>query len=113
LTVERSVGPEQRAAGAVIEQAGVALASRRSDIPAGFVAQLFGRAAADDVLGYGADDLARLSERAFDFLKQRTPGTAKIHCGTVRLTASGERKSVTVIEVSNDDMPFLVDSVLG
>jgi glutamate dehydrogenase len=113
LTVERSVSPEQRAAGAVIEQAGVALASRRSDIPAGFVAQLFGRAAADDVLGYGADDLARLSERAFDFLKQRTPGTAKIHCGTVRLTASGERKSVTVIEVSNDDMPFLVDSVMG
>ncbi len=113
LTLERSGSPEELAAGAVIEQAGVALSGRRGDIPAGFVAQLFGRVAAADVLGYGADDLARLSERAFDFLKQRTPGTAKIHCGTVRLTNSGERKSITVIEVSNDDMPFLVDSVMG
>jgi hypothetical protein len=95
LTAERSGSPEELAAGAVIEKAGVVLSGRRSDIPVGFVAQLFGRVAADDVLGYGADDLARLSERAFDFLKQRTPGTSKIHCGTVRLTASGERKSVT------------------
>jgi glutamate dehydrogenase len=113
VTVEPSGSPEEIAAGAVIEQAGVVLSGRRSDIPAGFVAQLFGRVVADDVLAYGADDLARLSERAFDFLKQRTPGTAKVHCDTVRLTASGERKSVTVIEVSNDDMPFLVDSVMG
>ena len=29
------------------------------------------------------------------------------------LKESGERKSVSVIEIVNDDMPFLVDSVMG
>ncbi|MCF8478417.1 MAG: NAD-glutamate dehydrogenase, partial [Pseudolabrys sp.] len=46
-------------------------------------------------------------------MKQRQPGDSKIRCETVPLNASGERKAVTIIEVSNDDMPFLVDSVIG
>ena len=41
------------------------------------------------------------------------PGAPKIRCETVPLTDSGERKAVTVIEIVNDDMPFLVDSVMG
>ncbi|MGH6725996.1 MAG: NAD-glutamate dehydrogenase, partial [Pseudolabrys sp.] len=53
------------------------------------------------------------AERAFDFLKERTPGAPKIRCATVTLKASGERKSVTVLGIVNDDMPFLVDSVMG
>ena len=103
----------ETAARAVIEQAGSALAARRSDIPASFVAQLYGRAVADDVLHYAAPDLADLAERAFDFLKDRQPGAPKIRCETVALNESGERKTVSVIEIVNDDMPFLVDSVMG
>ncbi|MDI1345802.1 MAG: NAD-glutamate dehydrogenase [Pseudolabrys sp.] len=103
----------EAAARAIIEQAGVILYGRRNDIPPSFVAQFFGRVVADDVVQYGAEDLARLAERAFDYLKVRLPGATKIRCETVPLHASGERKSVTVIEVTNDDMPFLVDSVMG
>jgi glutamate dehydrogenase len=104
---------DEAAARAIIEQAGVILYGRRNDIPASFVAQFFGRVVADDVVQYGAEDLARLAERAFDYLKVRLPGATKIRCETVPLHASGERKAVTVIEVTNDDMPFLVDSVMG
>ena len=36
---------------------------------------------------YGADDIAALAERAYDFMSVRTPGTPKIRCETVPLTA--------------------------
>ena len=75
--------------------------------------QLYARAVPEDVLSYSTADLADLAERAFDFLAERTPGTPKIRCETVALKASGERKAVTIIEIVNDDMPFLLDSVMG
>ena len=111
--LERTVRDDDSAAHAVIENAAVVLAGRRSDIPKGFVAQMFERAVPEDVVRYGAEDLATLSERAYDFLSDRTPGAPKVRCDTVALSDSGERKSVTVVEIVNADMPFLVDSVMG
>ncbi len=111
--LERTVRDDNWAAQSAIENAGAALAGRRADIPANFVERIFGRVVPEDVVRYGADDLAALAERAYDFLAEREPGTPKIRCETVRLTASGERTAVTVVEIVNDDMPFLVDSVMG
>ncbi len=113
MAVEIAASEHDNAVRAVIEQAGAALAKRRNDIPATFVAQLYARAVPEDVLCYAPADLADLAERAFDFLKDRPPGAPKIRCVTVALKESGERKSVSVIEIANDDMPFLVDSVMG
>src|SRR5664280_1392620 len=113
MAVEFPASEHESAVRAIIEQAAAALAARRSDIPASFVARLYARAVAEDVLCYAAADLAELAERAFDFLKDRQPGAPKIRCETVALKESGERKSVSVIEIANDDMPFLVDSVMG
>jgi glutamate dehydrogenase len=113
MAVEIPASEHENAARAVIEQAGAALAARRSDIRASFVAQLYARTVAEDVLCYAVADLAELAERAFDFLKERQPGVPKIRCETVALKESGARKSVSVIEIVNDDMPFLVDSVMG
>ena len=96
-----------------LAQAGTALHERRPDIPASFVTQLYARTVPEDVVRYDAVELAMLAERAFDFLVERTPGTPKIRCETVRLHETGEHKLVTVVEVLNDDMPFLVDSVMG
>ena len=68
----------------------------------------------EDVVRYGAADLAMLAERAWDFLANARPGHARRSAARRwRSTHSGERKSVTVIEIVNDDMPFLVDSVMG
>src|SRR5664279_4259192 len=111
--LERTVRDNDTAAKVALEDVGVALTGRRSDIPASFVAQLYARAVPEDVLRYGADDLAVLAERAYDFIVERAPGTPKIRCETVALTASGARKTISVIEILNYDMPFLVDSVMG
>jgi glutamate dehydrogenase len=113
MAPELSASEHETAARAVIEQAGAALATRRADIPPTFVAQLYARAVAEDVLCYGVGDLATLAERAFDFLGERQPGAPKIRCDTVALNEWGERKTVSVIEIVNDDMPFLFDSVMG
>jgi glutamate dehydrogenase len=113
MAVELPGSEEEAAARAVIEQAGAALGQRRNDIPATFVAQLYAHAVPEDVVRYAGGDLAELAERAFDFLGERPPGTPKIRCDTLRLQASGLHKSISVIELANDDMPFLVDSVMG
>ncbi len=98
---------------AALTQAGDLLHGRRRDIPAGFVAQIYQRAVPEDVVAYDPVELAALAERAFDFLIERKPGIPKIRCETVQLHEAGEHKQVTVVEVVNDDMPFLVDSVMG
>jgi glutamate dehydrogenase len=113
MIVELPASEDEAAAHVIIEQAGAALGQRRSDIPASFITQLYARAVPEDVVRYGTDDLSRLAERAYDFLAERAPGAPKIRVETVTLSASGERKAVSVIEIVNDDMPFLVDSVTG
>ena len=104
---------ERTAARTIIEKAGAVLARRRAEIPAGFIEQLYGRVVPEDVARYGPDDLAALAARAYDFMVERRPGTPKIRCETIKLEHSADRNSVTVVEIVNDDMPFLVDSVMG
>ncbi|MGC1973978.1 MAG: NAD-glutamate dehydrogenase [Pseudolabrys sp.] len=113
MAVELPASDEERNARNVIEQAGAMLGRRRREIPSTFVAQLYGRSVPEDVVRYGADDIATLAERAYDFMSERRPGTPKIRCETVPLAASGGRKAISVVEIVNDDMPFLVDSVMG
>jgi glutamate dehydrogenase len=103
----------QNAAQAVIARAGDRLAEQHPDIPQRFAALLFGRVVPDDVVQLGENDLATLAARAFEALRKRAPGAPKISCETVTLDDSGPRKAVTVVEIVNDDMPFLVDSVMG
>ncbi len=111
--VDIPVSKVESAARTVVQQAAAALAARRKDIPTAFVGQLYAGTVAEDVLCYAPADLADLAERAFDYLSERKPGVPKIRCENVALKELGERKSITLIEIVNDDMPFLVDSVMG
>src|SRR6185437_4333288 len=54
-----------------------------------------------------------LAARAYALLEEREPGAPSIRCGTVELRDSGGRRTVGVVEIVNDDMPFLLDSVMG
>jgi len=113
MAAENPASEHENAAGAVIDAAGAALAARHNDIAPDFVAQLYAHVVPEDVLCYAAADLSALAERAFDFTSERAPGAPKIRCETVALKESGERRAVSVVEIVNDDMPFLVDSVIG
>jgi len=90
-------------------------APQARDVPVDFTAALFARAAPEDVLRYRPQDLTQLAMRAWAFLAERQPEAAKVRFDEVALAATGEGKAgaVGVIEIVNDDMPFLVDSVMG
>src|SRR5262245_5958237 len=105
---------EERASLRLIEQMSTILAGLRDDIPAGFAEALFARAAAEDLLGYEPRELATLAEDAWAFLADRQPGAPKMRFGSRPGPVGAERiESVSVLEIVNDDMPFLLDSVLG
>ncbi len=82
------------------------------DVPAVFATVLFARTAPEDLLAYSAEELAQLARDAWAFLAVRKPGVPKIRFTSP--ASDGDRlKSISVIEVVNDDMPFLVDSLMG
>jgi glutamate dehydrogenase len=96
------------AAATLIEAAAAALAKRRPDIPPDFVAAMFGLAVPEDLERYDAEQLAAIAEQSWSFLAVRKTGTPK-----VRFEPIAEPRGISVIEILNDDMPFLVDSVVG
>jgi glutamate dehydrogenase len=101
-------GSDDHAGMALIDAAAGLLAKRRPDIAADFLAKLFGLAAADDLGRYTPDELAGIAERSWAFLAEREAGVAKI-----RFEPAAAPPGIAVLEIINDDMPFLVDSVVG
>jgi glutamate dehydrogenase len=99
---------EGEAGQTLVEAAAAALAARRSDIPRDFLLALFERATPDDLVRYSPEELAGIGEQSWSFFQQRPSGAAKI---AFRSAQAGT--STAVLEVLNDDMPFLVDSVLA
>ncbi len=69
-------------------------------------AQLFTEAVPDDIAAYADEDLAALATAGLTFLKERKPGRPKIRVAPSDI-------GITVVEILNDDMPFLVDSTLS
>ena len=105
----QDVSGKQNESGAVLIAATAALlAKRRSDIPPDFVAALFGLAVPEDLNRYGVSELAAIAERSWAFLAERRIGSPK-----VRFEPAAEIRGISVLEVLNDDMPFLYDSVVG
>jgi glutamate dehydrogenase len=100
-------------ADALLSEAQALLLRIDADTPPDFLAQLFDQAVPEDLLHYAADDLAMLAARGYAFLREREPGHAKVRCAPVALHKSSERRGTTVLEAVNDDMPFLLDSMLG
>jgi len=101
-------GGDDYASVALIDAATALLAKRKPDIPTDFLAKLFGLAAPDDLARYGAEELAAIAERSWTFFAEREAGVPKI-----RFEPAAAARGVAVLEIVNDDMPFLVDSVVG
>jgi glutamate dehydrogenase len=93
---------------ALIGAAAAALALRRHDIPDTFLAELLGPAVPEDLQRYGPDELAAIAERSWALFAERKAGGPKISFEPA--PAPG---TVAVLDIINDDMPFLLDSVVG
>jgi glutamate dehydrogenase len=80
---------------------------------AGFLKTLYGKGAAEDVVAYTAGELVAFAEGAMSSLSLRVPGIHSIRIyNPVWDDDASHRKAVTVVDILNDNMPFLVDSVM-
>ncbi|MGE3832832.1 MAG: NAD-glutamate dehydrogenase, partial [Parvibaculaceae bacterium] len=70
---------------------------------------LFDKAPPEDLSGYTPDDLAELVRGRLAFLADRKPGRSKVAV----TNPGGAFADVTLIDIVNDDMPFLVDSAIA
>ena len=105
---------DQRAARRLIERAATILTGLHGDMPESFAAQMFARAAPEDLARYEPREIAALAEEAWLFLEARSPGTAKIRMQSRNGQIGSERiRTVSILEIVNDNMPFLLDSIMG
>ncbi len=75
-----------------------------------FARQLYGGVEEAELKAYNATDLAAIASAAYGFFEARMPGEPKMRIYEPQLHSGAE---ISVIELINDDMPFLLDSVLA
>ncbi|MFP5248153.1 MAG: NAD-glutamate dehydrogenase, partial [Thermoanaerobaculia bacterium] len=85
--------------------------SDQADSAERFVRRYFAHVAPDDVIYTSFDTLLGGALSLWEFGAQRTPGQPKVRLFNPSQEKSGWGLEHTVIEIVNDDMPFLVDSV--
>jgi glutamate dehydrogenase len=100
--------------GTLTTEAAALLGNSPAGVPAEFVHDLFGRVPPEDLAAYSAQGLADLAAGAFAHLRApRRGGRPDIRLADREVDRGGRRREVTVIEVVNDNMPFLLDSTLA
>ena len=75
-----------------------------------FAGECFGQLDADDLAERRVEDIAGALLSPWQFGAQRTPGVAKVRVLSPSIAEDGWASRHSVIEIVNDDMPFLVDS---
>src|SRR5262245_52988990 len=78
---------------------------------ASFVPLLYGRKGLPDLPGLPADWRAATARHALEFIASRPKGRHKVRIRSAAV--NGSTSDGAMVEIVNDDMPFLVDSVLG
>ena len=96
---------------AVIAQAKKAPKSDKDKGFVEFVEQLYKFAPANDLKSYSPESLCGLAENLFKFAGDRAKGTPKVRVYNTEKKDYGWESQYTTIEMINDDMPFIVDSI--
>ncbi len=78
-----------------------------------FTHAFYDRVTPDDLLEVSVDNLYGAALSLWHFAAMRKPGEAAIRVYNPRIGEHGWQSGHTVVEIINDDMPFLVDSVVG
>jgi len=87
------------------------LRPRDADRAAEFASQLFRTVSAEDLLERRVEDLAGAAASLLEFAAERAPGKLAIRILNPLASRDGFASSHTVLQMVNDDMPFLVDSM--
>ena len=85
-------------------------AAERAEAEA-FAGMFYRRMEADEFTLHQADEWATLAAGMLEFARVRKPGKANVRVFNPTLKADGWESVHTVLQIVNDDMPFLVDTV--
>jgi glutamate dehydrogenase len=105
--VENPRGDGDRTTQSIFRSAAAALALRAPVVPEVFLEDFFSQALPEDLERTEPQELAAIADDAWTFFAQRPPGVPKL-----RLVPSDLRPGISILDIINDDMPFLVDSVV-
>ncbi|MFO1147121.1 MAG: NAD-glutamate dehydrogenase [Alsobacter sp.] len=98
----------------IIAGIGERLAAVPDGAPPGFADVLYARVSEEDLACHDPAALAGLAAQAYAHLAEpRLPGHDEIRLTDAQAQVSGRRRDITVLEVINDNMPFLLDSTLA
>ena len=101
--------------GALIEQVVARLRERlpaeQADTVAEFTRQYYDHVDAEDLAERSPDDLYGAALSHWHFARSFKSGRAKLRVFNPRVDEHGWQSTHTVVEIVNDDMPFLVDSI--
>src|SRR6059058_2615309 len=106
--------PEQRKSDLVDRLASEAqerVGDEQADSAEQFIRRYFALVAPDDIIYTSFETLLGGALSLWEFGAQRQPGVPKVRLFNPTAENNGWGLEHTVIEVVNDDMPFLVDSV--
>ncbi len=96
---------------AVVVQLHERMASKDAANLEGFVRQYYNDVAPEDLADFNAETLYGEALSLWRFAQKRKPGEPKIRVYNPRHEDHGWQSTHTVIEIINDNMPFLVDSM--
>src|SRR5215468_1463353 len=88
-----------------------ALGSAGSEETAQFARRLFERVADKDLATAPSEQRAAAAAALLAFARRRLPGIAKVRVFNPTAADHGFESRHTVVQIVNDDMPFLVDSI--
>ncbi|TCZ88407.1 NAD-glutamate dehydrogenase domain-containing protein [Lysobacter sp. N42] len=111
----RSAAKPKRAAAPGVDQIVQALAAQlpkaQQALGEAFARAFYKRMSEDEFGQHSVQEWAALAEGFLDFVRSRKPGTALVRLFNPTARTQGWQSSHTVLQIANDDMPFLVDSV--
>ncbi len=96
-----------KVAGSALER----LDAARGALAERFIRQFYTHVPPDDIIAEHPDNLYGAALTLWELGQSRQAGTAKVRVHNPRPEEQGWRSSHTIVEIINDDMPFLVDSV--
>src|SRR5579863_951431 len=108
---QRAEQQKQAALEAVSGLAAKRLGASRAVMVQRFLGQFYDHVSAGDLAGRSAENLYGAALSLWQFAQLRAPGKAKLRVFNPRSEEHGWTVHHSVVEIVNDDMPFLVDSV--
>jgi len=108
---EKSAQARSRLIGQVIQAVHKRLSAAKAKRAEAFVRQFFANVPPSDLRGETVENLAGGALALWENLQQRAPGKASVRAYNPDGARDGWESPHSVIEIINDDMPFLVDSV--